>query len=164
MANFQIKVDPSLKKFVARLLETPTYKPVVERLVEEATLMRDNAREKWPVARRFRDGQPTRKKHSRDQFSEIMVEVRPNKMIVKFANTAPYVYYIRSHLTGISQKEQQELRRKRQGEDLLDVTLRVRDNAPKRAANVHLIRRPLKKRRAQLIADLEADMARIANG
>ena len=164
MADFQIKVDPSLKKYITRLLQTPTYKPVVERLVEEATLIRDEARERWPVSRRVKDGQPTRKKHSRDQFSEIIVEIQPNRMVVKFRNAAPYVYFIRSHLTGVSQKEQQELRRRRRGEDLLDVTLRVRDSNPKRSANVHLVRRPVKKRKAQLVADLEKNLARIADG
>jgi hypothetical protein len=164
MADFQIKVDPSLQKYITRLLQTPTYKPVVERLVQEATLIRDEARARWPVSRRFRDGQATRKKHSRDQFSEIIVEIQPNRMVVKFGNAAPYVYFIRSHLTGVSQKEQQELSRLRAREDLLDVTLRVRDNSPKRSANVHLVRRPVKKRKAQLVADLEENLVRIANG
>ena len=59
MADFSIKVDPSLERYVAKLLQMPTYKPVVDRLVEEATKRRDEAIESWPVARRFRDGQPT---------------------------------------------------------------------------------------------------------
>jgi hypothetical protein len=164
MADFSIKVDPSLERYVAKLLQMPTYKPVVDRLVEEATKRRDEAIERWPVARRFRDGQPTRKQHSRDQFSEIIVEVQPSRIVVKFENRAPYVYYVRSHLTGISQKEQQELRRLRQGEDLLDVTLRVRDREAKKSAMTWLIRRPVKKTKAALVAELGADLARIANG
>lgn len=164
MADFSIKVDPSLERYVAKLLQMPTYKPVVDRLVQEATKRRDEAKATWPVARRFRDGQPTRKQHSRDQFSEIIVQVQPSRIVVKFENRAPYVYYVRSHLTGISQKEQQELRRLRQGEDLLDVTLRVRDRQAKKSAMTWLIRRPVKKTKAALVAELGADLARIANG
>lgn len=164
MADFSIKVDPSLERYVAKLLQMPTYKPVVDRLVEEATKRRDEAIESWPVARRFRDGQPTRKQHSRDQFSEIIVEVQPSRIVVKFENRSPYVYYIKSHLTGISQKEQQELRRRRQGEDLLDVTLRVRDRQAKKSAMSWLIRRPVKKAKAALVDDLAEHLARIADG
>jgi hypothetical protein len=164
MADFTIKVDPALEKYVARLLQMPTYKPLVDRLVAESTKLRDEARERWPVARRFKDGQPTRKTHSRDLFTDVIVEVRPSRISVRFENTARYVYFIRSHLTGLTQREQLEISEKRQGEDLDDLTLRVRDNKPKRSPIVDLVRRPVRKMKAQLIEDLRDDIERIANG
>ena len=164
MADFTIKVDPSLEKYIARLLQMPTYRPLVERLVAESTKLRDEARERWPVARRFKDGQPTRKTHSRDLFTDVIVEVQPSRISVRFENSARYVYYIRSHLTGLSQREQLEVSKIRQGEDLDDVTLRVRDIKPKRSAIVDLVRKPVRKMKAQLIEDLRDDIVRIANG
>jgi hypothetical protein len=164
MADFNIKVDKSLEKYVARLLQMPTYRPLVERLVAESTKVRDEARERWPVARRFKDGQPTRKTHSRDLFTDVIVEVQPSRILVRFENTARYVHYIRSHLTGLSQREQLEVSKIRQGEDLDDVTLRVRDIKPKRSAIVDLVRKPVRKMKAQLIEDLRDDIERIANG
>jgi len=164
MADFDIKVDPSLERYVRRLLQMPTYKPVVDRLVEEATKRRDEAIETWPQARRFRDGQPTRKSHSRDMFTPVNVSINGSTIRVAFENRAPYVYYIRSHLTGLTQKEQQELKRMGRGEDLLDVTLRVRDRQPRRSAMVWLIRKPVKKARQALLADLEKNLGKIADG
>ena len=164
MADFSIKVDPSLERYVAKLLQMPTYKPVVDRLVEEATERRDEAIETWPQARRFRDGQPTRKSHSRDMFTPVSVSINGSTIRVAFENRAPYLYYIKSHLTGLTQKEQQEIRRKGRGEDLLDVTLRTRARQGKKSAMVWLIRKPVEKAKQALLDDLAADLRRIADG
>jgi hypothetical protein len=164
MPEFDIKVDPALEKYVGRLLQMPTYKPLVDRLVEEATRLREEAITTWPVSRRYADGQPLRKPHSRDNFGPVTVEVLPSKIRVGFENRARYVYYIRSHLTGLSQTEQRETAKRRPGESMLDLELRVRDTQRKKSAMIELIRKPIKRRKKELIADVKGDLVRIANG
>jgi hypothetical protein len=164
MSDFNIKVDKSLERWASRLLQMPTYKPMLDRLVRESEDLREQARERWPVARRFKDGQPTRKVHSRDVFNEVTIELLPSRISVRFGSAARYVYWIRSHLTGLTQREQMEVSKIREGEDLDDVTLRVRDIRPKRSAIVDLVRKPVNKMKAGLIADLREDILRIANG
>jgi hypothetical protein len=175
MPEFDIKVDPALEKYVGRLLQMPTYKPLVDRLVEEATRLREEAITTWPVSRRYADGQPLRKPHSRDNFGPVTVEVLPSKIRVGFENRARYVYYIRSHLTGLSQNirshltglsqtEQRETAKRRPGESMLDLELRVRDTQRKKSAMIELIRKPIKRRKKELIADVKGDLVRIANG
>lgn len=164
MPEFDIKVDPALEKYVGRLLQMPTYKPLVDRLVEEATRLREEAITTWPVSRRYADGQPLRKPHSRDNFGPVTVEVLPSKIRVGFENRARYVYYIRSHLTGLSQMEQRETAKRRPGESMLDLELRVRDTQRKKSAMIELIRKPIKRRKKELIADVKGDLVRIANG
>ena len=74
MADFNIKVDKSLERWASRLLQMPEYKPMMDRLVRESEQLREQARERWPVARRVKDGQPTRKTHSRDVFNDVTID------------------------------------------------------------------------------------------
>jgi hypothetical protein len=164
MPEFDIKVDPALERYVARLLQMPTYKPIVDRLVEEATRLRAEAIATWPVSRRYADGQPLRKFHSRDAFSPVTVEVLPNKIRVGFENRARYVYFIRSHLTGLTQEKQRATATRRPGEDMLDLELRLRDTNRKRSAMIELIRKPIRRMKKTLVADIRGDLVRIANG
>mgnify|MGYP003136784098 CR=1 FL=1 len=161
MARVSVTVDPSLERYVDRLLKTSTYQPIVERLVEEAEDIERKARETWPVSRTIRGKPREDKKHSRDQF-EVVVELTPSAMRVRLVNAAEYITYIRSYLTGLTDSEQRRLVRLRRGEDYMDRLLRVRSGR-RRSALTTLISRPARRALPDLLRDLGADLRRLAS-
>ena len=160
MARISVTVDPSLERYVDRLLKSSTYQPIVERLVDEAEDIERQARETWPVSRTIR-GAPKKKPHSRDQF-EVVVEVTPSRLQVRLVNAAEYITYIRSYLTGLTDDEQRRLVRLRRGEDFMDRLLRVRSGR-RRSALTTLISRPARRALPDLLRDLGDDLRRLAS-
>ena len=61
-------------------------------------------------------------------------------------------------------EQQRATATRRPGEDMLDLELRLRDTNRKRSAMIELIRKPLRRMKKTLVADIRGDLVRIANG
>tara|TARA_R110002020_G_scaffold6340_3_gene26699 strand:+ start:2783 stop:3274 length:492 start_codon:yes stop_codon:yes gene_type:complete len=161
MARVRIDVSENLEKYVKQLLQTPTYKPIVDRMVEEAERVVAHAKTEWPVSRNIRGG-PKKKKHSQEEFG-IRIRLSSSQLKVQVTNAARYVFYIRSRLTGLTMTEQARLMRLDRGEDFLDREMRL-DRHRKKSPQTALIVKPVRRAIPSLVDDLSNDLRRIANG
>ena len=117
-----------------------------------------SAKAAWPVDRN-QQGNPTRDDHSVDDFG-VDVRLTSTKVIAVVYNRAPYAYYIRSVMTGETDREQRRRHRWRKGtpQDRYNAQRHV---GKKRHAFTTLLRTPGRKAGRKLARTLQDDLVSI---
>lgn len=102
------QVPDALKRAAQRVMQTRAFGQLVQRMDDEARQVGEETSRVWPVRQRVGVGDvwtPTKNQHSSTMFGSKR-SITTSQAAVSLVNGAPYAYFVRSRLVGMTLPEQ----------------------------------------------------------